>query len=694
MKQVEVKMINNPMPNNINIGKDSKDVGGANAENTAKADKKTTQKCKTLSNNKVLEFSDNIMMKTMCRPSIIFIQFFNLLLAFSLFFTWYLFTSFVTWQRPFTIIFLIFSAGFFVTFCYAFRNAKRMTDTILFAAAEKDKIKKVYVRKKSGNNAFLDLIKYESIMNFYVKYFYMEGDYYLVKLNVSELMEHVNQLINIFTIYNCEMRVEFVWVIFVVLTLESLHNALNLFRGKITTETRDHQALIDLLVDFFCVAFPLIVLYFIIELPITVPTMLQIMFLPTFGIYVKLKALQRQFILKDLRSIRYDAEKRMSMSASRRRMSLYGAKHEDVVIKRQMTFFTRPMQICFALINGLFGVFMIGLLVLQIVQLKTGDKECATRDARLWSHCVTKVPYCGTVIAPSCNCLILSLGGYGGSHNYTELPYKNNGMMNKMSALSMIQAENGPLMKLPGNFCEIHPNMKLMLFRKNRLRKINLDKCQNLIHIALQMNNIENIPNVVSSKESLLRLYLEHNRITTIPTWMAEMYILNAFSIFDNNISDIPDSVWKSLSTLEYLDLSSNHRIKDVPASVYSSPVLGWLRLIDLHGVTHLPDIARDALTNLISLDVRNSSIASLPSSFFDLPNLKLVFIEGTPLCSNGFVDSIPPGSNFALAMSQPNAGCVEQCSLHCNYEDRTYRFCYATLCNNTACNYQNSACL
>ena len=113
MKQVEVKMINNPMPNNdgngatgnINIGKDSKDVGGANAENTAKADKKTAEKCKTLSNNKVLEFPDNIMMKTMCRPSIIFIQFFNLLLAFSLFFTWYLFLSFFIWQGPFPLFF-------------------------------------------------------------------------------------------------------------------------------------------------------------------------------------------------------------------------------------------------------------------------------------------------------------------------------------------------------------------------------------------------------------------------------------------------------------------------------------------------------------------------------------------------------------------------------------------------------------
>lgn len=116
--------------------------------------------------------------------------------------------------------------------------------------------------KKSGNNTFLEMIKYENIINFYSNYFYIEGDYYLLKLNVSEMMEHLNQLINIFTIYNCNMTVEYVWTIFMVLMLESFHNAFILFRGKITSDTRDNQALIDLLVDFFCVAFPLVVLFF------------------------------------------------------------------------------------------------------------------------------------------------------------------------------------------------------------------------------------------------------------------------------------------------------------------------------------------------------------------------------------------------------------------------------------------------
>ena len=680
MKNVEIKMMENPMPKEAGV-------------NSSNGSKKPVVKKRMPKKTKVLEFPDNIIRRTMCRPSIVFIQLFNLLLAGLMFYTWYLYTGFRNLEKPFTIIFLLISIGFFLTFCYAFRSARLMTDKILFAATEKDKMEEVYVRKKSGNNTFLEMIKYENIINFYSNYFYIEGDYYLLKLNVSEMMEHLNQLINIFTIYNCNMKVEYVWTIYMVLMLESFHNAFILFRGKITSDTRDNQALIDLLVDFFCVAFPLVVLFFVIGLPITIPTMLQIMFLPTLGIYVKLKTIQRQFIIEDLRSIRYKAEQRMSMTASRRRMSLFGAKHEEVVIKKQMTFFKRPIQLCFAIINALFGAFMFALLIVQIAQLKTGDEECTARDAQLWNRCTAKVPYCGTVVVPSCNCLILSWG-FGGSHNYTEFPYKNNGMMNEMSALSEILAEHGPLKELPDNLCERHTNLKLLFLSNNSLQTLKLDKCEHLISVILDHNELETFPNMASSKESLLGVYMEHNRITEIPIWVGENYILSSFSVFSNDVSNIPASVFNSLSNLQRLDISSNEMIKEIPASIYTSPVLIELRLIDLPRVTSLPEVPNGALHHLLRLDLRNSSFTSLPASFFDLPRLEEVYLAGSPLCSNGWVESVPAGSTFALAMSQPNTGCVKQCSLHCNYHDQTWLYCYPARCNNTVCNYQNGFCV
>ena len=166
----------------------------------------------------------------MCRPFIIFIQIFNLIVACLLLYVFYLYNA--SFHSPLTSIFLILSIAFLLTFFYAFRRARVLTQKVLFAASEKAKSEQLYKRRESGNDDFLKMIKYESLTNFFANYFFIEGDYYLLKLNVSEVMEHVNQLINIFTIYNCNMSVYFVWTIFIVLVLESLHNAFVLFRGN------------------------------------------------------------------------------------------------------------------------------------------------------------------------------------------------------------------------------------------------------------------------------------------------------------------------------------------------------------------------------------------------------------------------------------------------------------------------------
>ena len=137
-----------------------------------------------------------------------------------------------------------------------------MVDKVLFAPSEKAKATDEFAAVKSGNNAILDILKFDQLYNFAVEYFFMEGKYFLLKLNVSELMEHVNQTINIFSIYNCQMTVGYAWSIYTVLAVEAWHNALVLLRGKITVSVRDHQAMVDLLIDFFCTGFPLFVLYY------------------------------------------------------------------------------------------------------------------------------------------------------------------------------------------------------------------------------------------------------------------------------------------------------------------------------------------------------------------------------------------------------------------------------------------------
>ena len=113
--------------------------------------------------------------------------------------------------------------------------------------------------------------------------------------------------------------------------------------------------------------------------------------------------------------------------------------------------------------------------------------------------------------------------------------------------------------------------------------------------------------------------------ITEIPILVGENYMLSSFSVFSNDVSNIPAPVFNSLSNLQRLDISSNEMIKEIPESIYTSPVLIELRLIDLPRVTSLPEVPNGALHNLLLLDLRNSSFTSLPASFFDLPRLEEV---------------------------------------------------------------------
>ena len=266
--------------------------------------------------------------------------------------------------------------------------------------------------------------------------------------------------------------------------------------------------------------------------------------------------------------------------------------------------------------------------------------------------------------------------------------------MGEMSALSRLEAENGPLEDMPNGFCKFHPEMKQLYLEGNRLRSIKLQSCSNLVHISLARNRLRAIPDLQLSRPSLTVMSMEQNEIKEIPTWMASMPVLAGLELFNNSISDISGPKWGSWTSLLSLSLSSNHGISKFPATIYSAPSLRVLELVDLPQIASLPDIPQGAGKTLRILDLRNTSITSLPPSFFNLPNLEQVYLDGTPLCWNNFADTVPAGSTFALAMSHPNGGCAKQCNLYCNYQLRTYDSCFATKCNNTACDYQNGACI
>ena len=88
------------------------------------------------------------------------------------------------------------------------------------------------------------------------------------------------------------------------------------------------------------------------------------------------------------------------------------------------------------------------------------------------------------------------------------------------------------------------------------------------------------------------------------------------------------------------MEFSSNHLISTLPKGIYSSNILQSLRIVDLPHLKSLPDLS-EGLPLLEELDIRNTSISSLPEYFFKIKSLKYVYLEGTPLCNNGWLDLV-----------------------------------------------------
>ena len=651
-----------------------------------------------------LVFPSNNLRRVMLMPSVLLVQVFNILMSFATIFIWLVYTQFGSnIAREGTVVFLIASIMFLLNFLYSFRSASNMVEKVLFAPSEKRESTTAFTAVKSGNNVILEMLKFDSVYNFAIEYFYMEGKYFLLKLNISEIMEHVNQVINIFSIYNCNLTVGYAWSIYAVLAFEALHNSLVLLRGKITVSVRDHQAMVDLFIDFFCTGFPLFALFYgqARSNPIPVLTALQVCVMPLFGIYAKLRALQSQLVIEKLRQTRYDAEQQASATQSRRRMSLFGETHEQAVIKRQLHYFPRWLQLVFFSINFVFGALLVSLLAVQTTTVKAGNDKCLAKDtAGVWERCVDQIMFCGdNPFVTRCNCLSLSLAFINERHNFTELPYSKNGIMNEMAGLSYMDAFNGPLHTLPGNFCEIHPNLKSLWMPNNSLPSISLEGCTSLVFVSLSSNKLNEFPDLRNSQMTLRQVILDENKISKLPMYIAKWHKspVFLFSVSRNNISnEDAQTVFSGLSQVIHLDLSSNPMVGKLPNAVYNLVSLEALRLFNLPRLKEFPDVKTEqskALDGLQVLDIRNTSISRLPSLFLHLKSLEYVFLEGSPLCYNGWLESVPKDSKFAIAMEKPGAGCAQQCSINCNHYDLASPYCEYNRCMSPECNYQNGKC-
>ena len=96
----------------------------------------------------------------------------------------------------------------------------------------------------------------------------MKGPYYTYKLYATEIIESCNQINNVIVLYTCTMPQEIVFGICLVLFLDHTFRVWNMWQPW-TIARRNRFVLQDALVDFFCLVFPLVYMWFWHAIPLT-----------------------------------------------------------------------------------------------------------------------------------------------------------------------------------------------------------------------------------------------------------------------------------------------------------------------------------------------------------------------------------------------------------------------------------------
>lgn len=166
----------------------------------------------------------------------------------------------------------------------------------------------------------------------------------------------------------------------------------------------------------------------------------------------------------------------------------------------------------------------------------------------------------------------------------------------------------------------------------------------NVVFIYLNTNRIRVIPRAVTDMKALLGMYFTENALTEIPDYVYTMTQLRKFQISKNHVKEIPEQ-FGNLVNLIHLNLADNE-IAKLPDSMAK---LTQLRVCELSGnrLTSLPE-AFGRVQILYQLRVRNNPLTTLPAGFAAMPGT--IDITGTRIRA----EDLPPEIRAKISTDKP----------------------------------------
>ena len=162
--------------------------------------------------------------------------------------------------------------------------------------------------------------------------------------------------------------------------------------------------------------------------------------------------------------------------------------------------------------------------------------------------------------------------------------------------------------------------------------------------LDLKINRLTTIPPSIQSLSLLSYLDLSYNKIKYLPKSIGSLISLKGFYLRHNNLENIPNSIG-SLKSLKILDLRKN-KLKNIPISIGN---LSKLEVLDLHGnqLIELPDSIGE-LSSLKVIDLGLNYLRILPKNMKLLSSLEVLELGG-----NKYLKQLPNWINSFLSLKK-----------------------------------------
>lgn len=229
------------------------------------------------------------------------------------------------------------------------------------------------------------------IWNFYRSVSDVNGKYYLLKMQISEVLENLNLLYNYLTIYVCSLPFGIHVVIFIAFGFEAMNNMLNLFKIY-SPSIRNRQLLLDVMVDLLCLFVPILYGWFYF-IPLEVEVTMQLVVLPNLFFLTRANDIYLDLYSIDLQRI--DPEMVAKKSRYGRRQSIFKSEKLEKIMNDQNEQLIPLVKIIYGTLNS--GVVLLIFIIINIqfwhqMNPKTTAKCNDLYSSDVWSGCLVKVP--------------------------------------------------------------------------------------------------------------------------------------------------------------------------------------------------------------------------------------------------------------------------------------------------------------